>query len=328
MRPKIAIVYNEPEQAVLPFANRETSAIAGVLDAVVAVKQSLEELGYKPLVFPLSPPLEPALKKINLADLLMVFNLFEGFAGKPETEIELALFLAGKKVPYTGNSPTALRISLDKVAAKSLFKGSHVPTPAFCVLSSEELDGFNLKFPVILKPSFSDASHGIYRENVVYNIGELKALLKQQLAFARQPILAEEFIDGREFNAVVLGKEVLPISEISYQLPQGLPRLLTYEAKWDAESEYYKNTAAECPANLPADIEAKVKKLAILACEACGCRGYARVDFREDGDGRLYVLEVNPNPDLSPGAGLALQAKAAGLSYTELIKIIIEQAQK
>lgn len=325
MRPGIAIIWNEEDQP--HHANdHENVAVIGVKYAVSAVEQALAELGFQPLLIPLSHPIEDAIKIIHTIKSPLVFNLFEGFGGLPETEIEATHALNDLGVPYTGNPPAVLGLGLDKAQAKERFNKFEIPTPAFQVFSSCSLHDVNLKFPVIAKPSREDASHGIYADNVANNIIALESAIRRLLTTSKSPVLVEEYIDGKEFNATVLGGHVLPISEIVYSLPSELPHILAFESKWDPESIYFKNTQVICPARISPTDEKKIKELAIRAFKACGCKGYARVDIRQDSDGNYYVLEINPNPDISPDAGCARQASAAGLTYTELIKIIIEQA--
>jgi len=119
---------------------------------------------------------------------------------------------------------------------------------------------------------------------------------------------------------------VLPISEIVYSLPAGIPRIITYEGKWEKDSGFFKGTEPECPALLSADEETVIKQTVIAAFKAVGCRGYARIDMRQDAGGRINVLEVNPNPDIAPDSGAARQARAAGLTYDGFILKIVQLA--
>ncbi len=140
----------------------------------------------------------------------------------------------------------------------------------------------------------------------------------------------EEYLDGREFNVSILGDgkpEVLAVSEIDFAgLPEGLPRIVCYRAKWDEDSPMYKGTVPVCPADIPRELEDRIRQVALRSYRVLGCRDYARVDLRTDARGHLYVLEVNPNPDLGPKAGLARAARAAGCSYAELVLRISELA--
>ncbi len=144
--------------------------------------------------------------------------------------------------------------------------------------------------------------------------------------------MVEEYLDGREFNVSVIGDqdpEVLAISEIDFAgLPEGEPRIVSYRAKWDEESPMFGFTIPICPADLSKRLENRIKDIAIRSHLCVGCRDYARIDMRTDSRGSLYVLEVNPNPDISPKAGFARAARAAGYTYSEMILRISEAAME
>jgi D-alanine-D-alanine ligase len=138
--------------------------------------------------------------------------------------------------------------------------------------------------------------------------------------------LVEEFIGGREFNVTVMGNGELtsfPISEIAYSLPPGMPKILTYSAKWEPQSAYFRYTRVICPAEIEPEMRERIDETARSVFSLLGCSGYARVDFRLNGGGELNVIEVNPNPDISPDSGAARQAKAHGMTYTQFIEAIV-----
>jgi D-alanine-D-alanine ligase len=145
-----------------------------------------------------------------------------------------------------------------------------------------------------------------------------------------QPVLIEEFIEGRELNISVFqddGTRALPISEIDFtEMPDYLHNIVSYQAKWDPYHESYHKTIPICPAKLPKRIEKKAKTIAVKAFNIMGCRDYTRVDVRLSQDGAIFVLEVNPNPDLTEGAGFMRSAEAAGISYSQVLKKIVEMA--
>ncbi len=150
----------------------------------------------------------------------------------------------------------------------------------------------------------------------------------------QQPALVEEYIEGREFNVALLerenkGVQALPVSEIDFSsLPESIPRICCYEAKWYENHELYRATPPVCPARISQRLKRKIQTLAVAAFRAMGCRDYARVDMRMSGQGELYILEVNPNPDISLNAGYARSLKAAGLDYHEFWEIMINNALK
>jgi D-alanine-D-alanine ligase len=141
--------------------------------------------------------------------------------------------------------------------------------------------------------------------------------------------IVEKFITGREFNATVLGNSeftVLPVSEIVYSLPSGMPEVLTFDAKWESDSPYFEGTKPVCPAEIDAEEQQCIAETITTVYRLLGCQGYARVDLRMDHEGQLNVIEVNPNPDISPGTGAARQAEAAGMTYTQFIEKIVQLA--
>lgn len=326
MRTRVALVYNKP----LPshYSPEEAKqAIENILGSVRAVQQALLDLGYEVSEVPLLPPLGEAAKELKNLKADLVFNLFEGFAGQPETEAMVTEIIAGLGIPYTGCPPEALALALDKAKSKKILAEAGFATPRYQLLGPENVSDFALDYPCIVKPCGEDGSLGISAESVVYDFSALERQVKLVSRYGKA--LVEEFVDGPEFNATVLGNSegiVLPISEIAYSLPPGLPRILTYAAKWEPESAYFKGTKAVCPAQLPASELEYIAGVARAVFRLFSCRGYARVDMRRGRGGELNIIEVNPNPDISPGAGAAIQAAAAGMSYAEFIAKIVSLA--
>ena len=327
MRACVAIVYNEPFPSRYDTAGEE-KAVKGVLDAVAAVRRSLLELGHEVTCVPLTPPFERAAEKLGLKDADLVFNLFEGFCGQPGTEALVPEYLENIGIPFTGCPATALGLCLDKAKVKVLLQAAGISTPDFQLLNPETLHMFQLGYPCIVKPLSEDASHGINEASVVNDSTSLLSQVKL-VSGAYGNSLVEEFINGREFNATVMGNSqctVLPVSEITYSLPPEMPEILTFSAKWEPDSPYYRGTQVVCPARITAKERENIHELALSAFRLLGCRGYARVDMRMDREGRLNVIEVNPNADISPDAGAARQAEAADMTYTQFIEKILHLA--
>ena len=326
--PSIAIVYNEPIPGRYEALGEKT-AVLGILEEVEAVNQALIELGYSAVPVPLLPPIDRARQTLNGLRADLVFNLFEGFDGSPETESAVAGMLSARGVPFTGCAGTALSRALDKSTAKALLQAAGIGTPAYHVLSVNSLATFHLRYPCIVKPCAEDASHGISERSVVndgVSLGEQVELVCQDFGGLA---LVEEYLEGREFNATVLGAAehlVLPISEIVYSLPDGMPKILAFPAKWEPESVYSRSTIPVCPAKIEPELQRELESCAVSVFQLFGCSGYARVDFRLDAEGRPFVLEVNPNCDISPTSGAARQARAAGMSYVQFIDRIVRFA--
>jgi len=325
VRTRIAIVYNEPYPSRYGGLGEE-KAVLGVLDAVEAVHRALLQLDFDVIRVALVPPLARARRKLRSLHIDLVFNLFEGFCGYPETEALVPEILSQTGIPCTGCTSSMLKLALDKAKVKVILKTAGIQTPDFQLLNPQILHMFQLGYPCIVKPRCEDASHGLSSESVVNDFAALERQVRKVSNSYGGGALVEEFIDGREFNATVLGDAectVLPMSEIAYSLPSGVPRILTFAAKWEPDSLYFQGTNTVCPVDLEAEERKCITETARAAFKLLGGKGYARVDMRVDQEGQLSVIEVNPNPDISPGSGATLQAEAAGITYTQFIKEIV-----
>jgi D-alanine-D-alanine ligase len=325
---RIALVFNEPQKSRYGGGENHQSVVA-ILEAVDAVHQALRELGFDVTVVPLVPPLEQAEKELRNLDSDLVFNLFEGFCDSPETEAIVPEILSELHVPFTGCPTPVLRLALDKAKTKAILQAAGIKTPDFQLLSPDTLHTFRLDFPCIVKPRCDDASNNLSAESVVHNLSTLERQIGTMCDLYGGNALVSKFLPGREFNATVMGNSeltVLPVSEIVYSLAPGMPEILTFDAKWEDDSPYFEGTKPVCPAEIDAEEHNHIAETIATAYRLLGCRGYARVDMRMDDEGQLNVLELNPNPDISPGAGAARQAEAAGMTYTQFIAEIVQLA--
>jgi D-alanine-D-alanine ligase len=328
MRMHVAIVYNEPQQSRYDVTGEEKSVL-GVLEAVEAVRRSLLELDFGVALVPLLPPLEQAEKELKALDTDLVFNLFEGFSDYPETESVIPQILSKMGIPFTGCTAPVLSLGLDKAKTKLILAAAGIKTPDFQLLNPETINTFQLEYPCIVKPACDDASNGISVESVVHDFSALERQVSIICGFYSGNAIVETFIAGREFNATVMGNSeltALPVSEIVYSLPPGMPEVLTFDAKWKPDSAYFKGTIPICPAEIKVEEQQRIADTITTVYRLLGCRGYARVDMRMDQEGALNVIEVNPNPDISPGTGAARQAQAAGMTYTQFVEKIVELA--
>jgi D-alanine-D-alanine ligase len=325
---RIAIVYNKPQPSRYDAAGEEKAVLA-VLEAVDAVHQALLELDVDVTVVPLVPPLEQAERELRNLDTDLVFNLFEGFCDYPETEPVIPETLSELGIPFTGCPGPVLRLALDKAKTKLILTAAGIKTPDFQLLNPKTLHLFRLDYPCIVKPRCDDASNNLSADSVVYDSPALERQVRMICDFYGGNALVSKFLPSREFNATVMGNSeltVLPVSEIVYSLPPGMPEILTFDAKWETNSPYFEGTKPVCPAEIEAEEHNHVIETTMKVYTLLGCQGYARVDMRLDEEGRLNVLELNPNPDISPGTGAARQAEAAGMTYTQFIERIVQLA--
>jgi D-alanine-D-alanine ligase len=325
---RVAVIYNEP-MTVRYRALGEDRAILNIRDDAKAVAQALRDLDHSVVEVPLKPPLAQAAETLRSLDVDAIFNLFEGFEDHPETEPTMAKVLDELGLPYTGCRADALALALDKGRAKSLMVKKGIATPKYQLLSPDSLTTFRLGYPCIVKPCREDASHGLSENSVVQDDASLEERVGWVSRHFGGTALVEEFLEGREFNGTLLcngGMVILPISEIVYTLPDAMPRVLTYAAKWDTKSVYYQHTNPVCPAEIGADVQAQMTAIMNTVFRLMVGEGYARVDMRMDKHGDINVLEVNPNPDISPTSGAARQARAAGMSYSQFMGEILSLA--
>ncbi len=288
---------------------------------VELVNRALGERGYEVVLLPVENT-GAIGKLVRRAAPDVVFNLVEGIESDSEAEGAVARALEATGVPFTGCPAKAIDLALDKERAKELLRSWGLPVPAGRVMSAPgPADG--LRFPLIVKCLREDASLGLTDRSIVRD----EAQLREQVAFItetyRQPALVEEYLEGREFNLAIVGPRplALPISEIDFStMPAGKPRFVSYDAKWVPDSVEYRATVPLCPAPIDGPSAARLRRLALRAFRLCGCRDVARVDLRTDSNGKPFILEVNPNPDLSPDAGLARSARAHGWTWEGLVE--------
>ena len=335
---KILVCYNSPLGIFSIYNGKPAEAGSALNDLseigfslqIGIIKKNLLEKFTDVETLPVDKNIEKFIRTVNDYSPDAVVNFVESVEGISSYEYCLASIYQLLGYNYTGNVPSCLGNCLNKERAKNILRAFGINTPrSISVKHNGKLSASQVKlnYPVILKLLNEDASIGISEFSVVKNFKELK----KQLAFLqktyKQDILIEEYIEGRELNVAILGKTVLPISEITFKgLPKGLPQIVTYDGKWMEDSIYYDNTKPVCPTKLNKRVKKKVEDIALLAFEALNCRDYARVDIRLDKVGIPFVIEVNPNPDVSTDSGFARAAMAAGMSYSDLLGRIADFA--
>jgi D-alanine-D-alanine ligase len=189
----------------------------------------------------------------------------------------------------------------------------------------------DIKFPLIVKPTSEDGSIGIDGDSVVGSVKELMERIHYIHEEFDSPALIEEFIDGREIYAAVLGNsnpEVLPLIELDLsKLPKGTPRVAGQDVKFDRETEAYKLTKSGPIDDLDEEVIEKLTETARSAFMALRFRDYGRIDMRLNEKNEVYVIEANPNPWLASSQEYAMAAKRAGRNYTQLIEEIVNLAR-
>jgi D-alanine-D-alanine ligase len=279
--------------------------------------------------------LEPVVAALRREAPDLVFNIAESFRGKSALESNVAAMLNLMDLRYTGSSPAGLLLAGDKTLTKQVLRFHGILTPEFATLYRGAVDwAGDLEFPVIVKPPQEDASLGITSASVVHEIKELFGRIDALQSEYQQPVLVEQFIDGREFYVGVLGNlnaQALPVIELDFSgFPADRPRIASWEAKWGDDGEgsgaEYAGTRSIFPTDLDADLAARMQQVAVEAFDALRLRDYARIDLRVAPSGEIYVIEVNPNCYLERESEFARAARRGGTEYEALVARIVDLA--
>lgn len=326
----------------MPWARERVAVAAGVeetcrediLDVLRcrnSVMEALRESGYEPVTIDIKR--RDLLDTRNLASRILegrfscVFNLFEGFSDAAFLESRFARLLESIGAPFTGNRASALTMCLDKDAARKTLGMAGLPVPpGACIRAASDFpEAEGLSFPLFVKPRCEDSSVGVDGSSVVRKKGHLEKVLHEKLEEFPDGLVVEEYLPGREFNAGCMGFEpfeFLALSAIEYKPERGTSAFLGYDSKWSPDSVDYREIESTVEPDAPSECRRSIESLCRKAGTVLGCEGYFRVDFRER-DGRLFILEVNPNPDINTDSGFARQCLAAGYGYVEMVARLV-----
>ena len=281
------------------------------------------------LIEKLAGPAESIDFILNLCD--------EGFNNEATKELHVPALLEILGHRYTGGDPQCLAYCYDKSLVRGIASELDVPVPAAFTVMPEDTAFISLplEFPLIVKPNFGDSSVGITVDSVCHNVNQLE----QAIATARhvvgfdEPVLVEQFLTGKDLSIGIIGNppesyQVLPIIEEDYSaIPDGMPRICGYEAKWDESSVYFKGIRSVV-ADLPADTVGFLTASCLKLFERLGCRDYARFDWRLDANQTPRLLEVNPNPGWCWDGHLARMADFAGIDYRSMLREILRACEE
>ena len=332
-KPRVLVIYNRDfEGAEADPENKAREDIKGIAEHVVSL---LASSGFVAEGCGITDDVSGGLASIVAFRPDVVFNLCESIGGDNRFEPLLPMMLEREGLAYTGSGPLTLALALHKHKTKDVLRARGVPTPEAVYVTTPDVSGVSLPFPLIVKPSREDASVGIYGDSVVHD----RAALEQRVTFVlsryRQGALVERYIEGREIYVSMLDRpqgaepQVLPFFEIDFSdMPPGRPRIVSFEGKWVEDSDEFRGTKPIACTDLSPEMVASISRTALTAFQALELRDYGRLDIRLDADTKIpYVIDVNPNCDLSDVAGgFAKAARAAGLGYDEVILRIVELA--
>jgi D-alanine-D-alanine ligase len=262
----------------------------------------------------------------------LIFNLAESYAGDDSKDLHIPAFMDLVGMHYTGSGPHGLLLAQDKSLAKKIIGFHGMQTPFSAVSHRGRVDyAHDVKFPLMVKPVSEDGSIGIDVDSVVHSVKELMERIHYLHEELDVPILIEEYIEGREIYAAILGNgaslEALPLVELDLsKLPADTPKIAGREVKFDRDSEAYRLTKSALAEDLDEETVKKLQEAAKTTYRALKLRDYGRIDMRLSKDGTIYVIEANPNPWLLSGAEFAMAARGSERTYTEMIKAIVELA--
>jgi len=292
------------------------------------VIETLREMGHEVRVLGVHDDLAGIRPAAGFFEPHIVFNLMEAFAGITTFDQNVVSYLELLRLRYSGCNPRGLIFARDKALSKKLLAYHRIPVPDFSVVRYGRRPALHKKmhFPLIVKSLFFEASAGISQASVV----EDEDQLARRVQFIHESLgtaaIVEQFIDGRELYVGVLGNErldVLPVWEMSFaQMPGNRWRIATERVKWNTQYQK-KNGIMTNAAKLDAAAVDHIQRIAKRAYRALDLNGYARIDLRMDEEGRAYVLEANPNPNLAYGEDFAESAETNGISYERLLERII-----
>ena len=329
----IVVLYDrweEPEDSSAPSDKAPLTRTLDKKEVEDEVSEALGKLGHEAPLHVLDGSLK-GLHALARRECDLVFNLAESFAGNDTADYCIAAYLELLDKRFTGAGSHGLMYAQDKGVAKKILEFHGIHTPVFARSYRGRLDfSHDLEFPVIVKPAREDGSIGIEFNAVVSSIRELMERIDWLHANFDSPVLIEEYVEGREMYVGVIGNDnptALPPVELDLsKLPEGTPRIAGAEVKWGKGTRAYRDTKSAVAENLAEETVALLQTTAIAVYQALELRDYARIDMRLRRDGRVAVIEANPNPWLASKAEFAMAARKAGRTYTQLIEEIVELA--
>lgn len=293
------------------------------------VVSTLREIGHEVMPLGVHDDLGVIREAIESFKPRIAFNLLEEFHGISLYDQHVISYLELLRLPYTGCNPRGLMLAHDKALSKKILTYHRIRTPRFTVFPMGRVikPPKNLRYPLFVKSLVEHGSYGIAEASIVANEEKLKERVEYNHEQLQTHAMAEEYIEGRELYLSVLGNrrlQTMPILELVFgDMRDGAPLIATSRVKWDWEYQKKHKIEVKVAKGLPPEVEDRIHKIGKRAFRALNLSGYARLDLRLTEDGRIYVLEANPNGDIGFGEEICLSFEAAGLKYEDLLGRVI-----
>lgn len=318
-----ALVLREHDSVWAPEAK------AGVLASAEAIHCGLAQAGYDVIPVQVESPhaLLAALQPFNPARYV-VFNWYEGVEPNAEDAAQVTALLDELGFIYTGADALALRTTQDKIRSKCILRNHGIPTPEGQPATADNLHQWN-RYPAIVKLATEHGSECLTINSVVRDEESLRVQVGELTGAGVQSLMVSEFVDGREFTVSLWGNgtlEALPLLEVDYPgYPNSVPRIRSFDAKWETDSEAYQMIKLQQPQNLSGELQDRIERIARDAYRAFGLRDYGRIDLRLKED-VPQVIDVNSNPDITADSSFVAAAERAGYDYPAMLDRIVQLA--
>jgi len=320
--PNVVVLYNV-------YSNYTPQDLQESAKYTAAMLAGLRGLGYRVETCEFWKDVAPAISRFDPGEWI-VFNWCEGVEDEIGGDARICAELDALGYAYTGNGPWTLRLSTQKGRAKRLLERMNIPTPPGREFqNAEQVQEWN-DFPAIVKPVSAHCSVAVTRDAVVHDVDQLRERVRYVNTVVKEPALVEAFVDGREINVGVWGNgrpRMLPLREVDFsRITNPLHRMVTWDSKWVPDSPEWNAMPVITQPTVSDALRARIEDVALRTYRAFDCRDYARIDLRIDADEQPFVVDVNPNPDITPDGGFMAACAAAGYSYGEAAAHIVDMA--
>ncbi len=319
----ITVLYNLPSRSM-----QHTRFVDTDIDTEESAKEAAQALASKGAAVTLFPITEDSIETISAISSDVIFNLIEWDGQDFAKNLHAVTLIERLGIPFTGSTRDVIEKTSNKQFMKPFLNKHNLPTPIWQLFATglEDIRP-DFCYPVIVKTTLIHCSIGLGRDAIANNKNDVARIVKQKIAEFGQPVIAEEFINGREFQITVLerqgGAKVLPPAEITFK-SHGTDAFLSYESRWVEDSEEFHTSGVKV-ASIPDELRKRFEDISVKAFRLFGIRDYARLDIRMR-DSEIFILEANSNPGLGDDDlyGMTLSYKAASMTFADFVWEIVQ----